>query len=149
MSLYDLVMEDRRLTSLYERVFYEAGQFDNEYREKSFDLPEKMFMGAVKSGADLSGHADVEALHKFKAKKPKFIKLQQQGWVKHQAVLRSRMKEKTPAPAPKKKGKGKGQQEHPGYKGRSISIHYWEHPKTGERRHAKFTTHSPYLSRTD
>lgn len=130
--------------SFFDRVFLVL-EADDEYREHPMDLPEKMFFDRVKSGKPIK---DAEPLHKFQAKKPEFIDLQKRGFVKHHAVLRSRHSDASEAQKGKKKPKKGQQQEHPGYEGRKIVVHYWEHPETGERTKPKIVSPSPWVSRT-
>jgi hypothetical protein len=155
MNLFDRVMAPTRQKTLYSRIVGESE--DGEYREHPLDLPEKMALHAVTSGADLSRHAEIKPLHNFVASKPTFKRLQKEGFVKHAAVFQSGVKTRERqknierqaaqdalSKKERKRRKGSGQrQEQGGYQGRSVSIHYWEHPVTGERRHAKFTNESP------
>jgi hypothetical protein len=125
--------------SLYDRLMSEGNQFSSEYREKPFDLPEKMFLRSVKAG---EGKGDV-VKWKGPTKQP-FLDLQKAGWRKHEQVLRVGKQAEEPAGDKQKKKKGKTPEG-----GRAISIHYWQHPTSGERRHFKFTTQSPYVTRTE
>ena len=141
------------------------------------DLPEKMFLRSVRSGKPLHDPdqgSTVEPLPHFRAKKPEFKELEDKGFVKHHAVLSSRRSDdgeaarkkaaadhkeamaqwkaadkKTRGKKPKKKEPREaaaGQ-----YQGRKVAVHYWEHPKTGERTKAKIVNpeSSPWRSRTD
>jgi len=139
------------VNTLFDRVLSNVLNEADEYRESPSDLPEKLAWGAVTSGRPLGKHADVEKLSSFKAKKPEFKALEKEGFVKHAAVFRSGVKEaetkrqealKKLSKKERKKAQQSQSQEKGGYKGRSISIHYWEHPD-GRRSHAKFTNDSP------
>ena len=154
MSLFDRVTAAPR--TFFSEVFRESN--DGQYREHPLDLPEKMALRSINSGADLSKHAEVERLSNFKAKKPEFVKLADQGFVKHAAVFRSGEKAaQTKAAATakaadaaltkkqrkaRKAADGEQNPEQGGYGGRSVSIHYWEHPD-GRRVKPKFTNDSP------
>lgn len=149
MNLYDRLAVSVVETTLFDRVLSNVLNETDEYRESPSDLPEKLVLGAVKSGRPLGKHAEVEKLSDFKAKRPEFKALEKEGFVKHAAVFRSgvkdaetRRKEAIKKLPKKERQKANQQQEKGDYEGRSISVHYWEHPD-GRRVNPKFTNDSP------
>ena len=98
------------LLALIEDYFYES-----RYPEEPRDLIEKLFKAGVQAG-----HGGAPLLHNKTGElivhlggEPGTRKDERRGHIKGQAVLRTN-------------------------EDRKVTIHYWSHPKTGERIHLKF-----------
>ena len=135
--------------SLFNRVMAEAYQYSDEYRERPFDLPEKSFVQALKGGLKHSPEhgIEIEPLKDFEAQSPKFVKMQQDGWMKHHAVLRVNKSDPYVPPTPGAKKKKKKAVDPTG-SSRAVAVHFWEHPD-GRRSDFKFVSQSPHVTRTE
>jgi len=88
---------------------------EGTYREEPRDVHERMFKRSVKAGSGgeflRNNHTGEPTVHP--GGEPGTRKDERRGHLKGQAVSRSAA-------------------------GRKVTIHYWEHPKTGNRIHLKF-----------
>ena len=86
-----------------------------DYREEPRDVPEHMFKRSVQAGHHGSllrnNHTGEHIVHP--GGEPGTRKDERRGHLKGQAVLRTNA-------------------------GRKVTIHYWQHPRTGNRIHLKF-----------